>query len=93
MEFICELIFEIILEGIFGVTVKNPKLKTWIKTAFFLLIAEGVAGLLIWLSVRTYLNGNVSGGIGSGTVSVLLAVGFAIAAVYGHKRDWKQNND
>ena len=90
MEFICELIFEIILEGIFGLTIENPKAKTWTKTAYFLLVAEGFAGVVVWLSVKTYLDGNVSGGIGGGIIAVAWAVGTLIGAVYGHKRDWKQ---
>ena len=91
MDFICELIFEIILEGFFGLTVKNPKAKTWFKTVVFLLFAEAIAGLFIWMSVSTYQSGNISGGIGCGIVCAILAIGFLAAAIYGHKRDWKQD--
>lgn len=91
MEFICEFIFEVILEGIFDLTVKNPKVKTWVKTAVFLLIAESVAGLFAWLSVLTCRNGNQSGSIVCGIVSLALGVGFLAAAIYSHKKDWKQD--
>lgn len=91
MEFICELIFEIILEGFFGLTVENPKAKTWTKTIFYLLLAEGMAGVLVWAGIKTYLNGNVSGGIVCGIIAVAMAVGFLIGAIYGHKRNWKQD--
>ena len=90
MELLCELIFEIILEGFFGLTVKNPKAKLWTKTICFLVVAEGVAFFLAYLSVKTYLGGNVSGGIVSGVISGLLGIGFVFGAVYGHKRNWKQ---
>ena len=90
MEFICELIFEIILEGIFGLTVKNPKVKTWTKTAVFLLFAEAIAGFLMWMSVNTYFAGNVAGGIVGGVIALGLGIGFLIGAIYGHKREWKQ---
>lgn len=46
MGFLCEFIFELILEGIFGVTIKNPRVKTWVKTMVYLLLAEGVVVLL-----------------------------------------------
>ncbi len=93
MDFICELIFEIIFEGIFSLTVKNPKVKTWTKTVVFLLFAEAIAGFVAWMSVKTYLNGNASGGIGCGVMAAILGIGFVIGAVYGHKRNWKQAED
>lgn len=91
MEFLCELIFEIILEGVFGLTVKNPKVKTWVKTAFFVLFSEMVAGLIGWFSYQAYKNGNNSGGVGGVIIAVVLGIGFLAGAVYGHKRDWKQD--
>lgn len=91
MEFLCELIFEVILEGIFEVTVRNPKVKTWTKTAFFILFSETVAGLIGWFSYQAYKNGNVSGGIGGVVIAVVLGIGFLIGSIYGHKRDWKQD--
>ena len=91
MDFICELIFEIVLEGFFGLTVENPKAKTWTKTVCFLLLAEGFAGAMVWLSVEACLEGNVSGGIVVGIIAAW-AVGSLVGAVYGHKRNWKQDN-
>ena len=92
LEFLCELFFEIILEGFFGLTVENPKAKTWTKTVCFLLLAEGFAGVMVWLSVEAYLEGNVSGSIGVGIIAAAWAVGTLIGAVYGHKRNWKQDD-
>ena len=92
MDFICELIFEIVLEGFFGLTVENPKAKTWTKTVCFLLLAEGFAGAMVWLSVEACLEGNVSGGIVVGIIAAAWAVGSLVGAVYGHKRNWKQDN-
>lgn len=91
MEFLCELIFEIILEGIFGLTVRNPKVKTWAKTLFMVLFSETVAGLIGWSSYQAYKNGNVSGGIGGVIIAIVLGTGFLILSIYGHKRDWKQD--
>lgn len=90
MEFIGELIFEIILEGLFDVTVNNPKVKTWVKTAIFLVFAEAVAGFVAWISVNAYTSGNVTGGMVGGVIALGLAIGFLIGGIHGHKRDWKQ---
>ena len=90
MDFLCEFIFEVILEGVFGVTIKNPKAKTWVKTTVWLLLAEGVATLLGIASVSMYCGGNTSGEIGCGIISALLAIGFLFGGIYGHKNNWKQ---
>ena len=91
MEFLCELIFELLLEGVFGLTVRNPKVKTWVKTVFMLLFTQTVAGLIGWFSVQAYLNGNTSGGIGGCVIAAGLGIGFLVVVVYGHKREWKQD--
>ena len=91
MDFLCEFIFELILEGIFGVTIKNPRVKTWVKTMVYLLLAEGVVVLLGIAAVSMCRDGNTSGGIGCMVIAVLLGIGFLIGGIYGHKRNWKQD--
>lgn len=93
MEFLYELVFEIILEGIFGATIENPKVKTWFKTMVYLIFAEGVAVLLGIASISMYRGGNTSGGIGCGIISALLGICFLVGGIYGHKRNWKQVED
>ena len=93
MEFVYELIFEIILEGIFGLTVKNPKVKTWTKTLFFLLFSQLIAVFILYSGFSALQRGNTDGGIAIVVMGVALIVGFAAGAIYGHKRDWKQAED
>ena len=85
MEFFFEILFEVILEGIFGLTVKNPKVKNWVKTAVFLLISEAVAGLFLWLSFV----GDVDGILVVRLIAIALGIGFLAMAIDGHKRNWK----
>ena len=92
MDILIEFVFTAVLEGIFGLTVKNPKVKTWVKTLVFLLLAEGVALAIGILSFLSFKNGNTSGGIGCMVIAVLLGIGFLIGGIYGHKRDWKQDD-
>ena len=93
MDFICELIFEIVLEGVFGLTVKNPKVKTWTKTALFLLLSELIAAYLLYSGVAVLHRDNTEGGIVVIVMATMLAIGFVAGAIYGHKRDWKQSED
>ena len=90
MGFLCEFIFELILEGIFGVTIKNPRVKTWVKTMVYLLLAEGVVVLLGIAAVSMCRDGNKSGGIVCMVIAALLGIGFLIGGIYGHKRKWEQ---
>ena len=85
MDFLFEFIFTFLLEGIFGLTVKNPKVKNWVKTAVFLLIAEAVAGLALWLSFV----GDVDGILVVRLIAIALGIGFLAMAIDGHKRNWK----
>ena len=65
--------------------------NTKTKTVYFVVLSELVAAgiaLLGWLCFR---QGNTSGAICSWVIAGLLAIGFAAGAVYGHKRDWKQD--
>ena len=90
MDVIVEFIFEVVLECFLGLTVKNPKVKLWVRTLIYLLLAEGVAVLLGVASVYMYRGGNTDGGIGCGIISALLAIGFLIGGIYGHRNNWKQ---
>ena len=90
MDFLFELIFEIILEGIFGLTVKNPKVKNWVKTLVFLLMSEAFAGFILWLSYNAP-TAEPGGDIVCRIVAIALGAGFFLAAIYSHKRGWKQD--
>jgi len=73
----------LVLEGIFGLTIKNPKLKTRLKTVIFLLVTGVIVAVVIWLAFHS-ANGLV------GITGLALSALFICAAVEGHKRDWKQ---
>ncbi len=90
MDFLMEFIFEVVLEGICELTVRNPKVKLWVRTAVFLLIAEAVPVVIGIAAASMYRNGNTSGGIVVIIICTALAIGFLIGGVYGHKRKWEQ---
>ena len=90
MDFLGELIFEIILEGVFGLTVENPKVKTWVKTTVYLLMAEGFAAAVALMSISAFRQGNTAGAIACGALAAIMAVGFLIGSIHGHRREWKQ---
>ena len=90
MDFIAEFIFEVVLEGIFAVTVENPEVKTRVKTAVFLLITQFFTGLLTWITVDAWRQNN-DGWIVTCIFAILWGIGMLIAAIYGHKKGWPNN--
>ncbi len=89
MEFIAELIFEVILEGVFGLTIGNPKVKTWTKTIIYFLITQAITALMVLSSVHCLQEGNTGGYVIAG-LAVVWGIGMLIATVYSHKRNWKK---
>lgn len=89
MDFLFELLFEVVLEGIFHVTIGNPKVKNWVKTLLFSLFAQGIA---VWIACMA-LFGEAVSDTGRYVLLGLAAVwsaGTLIGAVFGHRRQWKQ---
>lgn len=89
MEIIGEFIFEIVLEGIFGLTVENPKVKTWVKTVAFLVISQLFTAAMAWLTYQAWKTNN-DGWIVVAIIAVAWCIGTLISSIYGHKRNWVQ---
>ena len=91
MDFLLELLFEGLLEGISALTIENQKVKTWVKTAVFVVLSQVVAGFAWFLALSVPpVDGNAGGNYICGAIALALTVGFLLAAVDGHNRDWKQ---
>ena len=89
MEFVFEFLFELIVEGIFGLTVKNSKVKTWVKTLVFLVMTEAVAVFFFLLSFAVPTETGKGGALVVRFIAIGLGIGFFVMAVDGHKRSWK----
>ena len=91
MEFLFEVILEGILEGVLGLTMENPKLKTWVKTAIFVVVSQAVAGFIWFLALNVPAEkGDLSGNYVCGAMALALSVGFLLGAIHGHRQQWKQ---
>lgn len=91
MEFIAEFFCEVILEGLFAVTVENPKVKTWVKTTVFLIVSQLLTAIIIAvaLDARQY---SPTGALIGGIIAAAWGIGMLIAAICGHKKGWPQEN-
>ena len=83
-----EVIFEFILEVIFGVAFDDTRIKTWIKTGLFILLFGALTALFTFMSVSAYQKGNADGCVITAIMAAVLGIGGMIGAIYGHKRDW-----
>lgn len=68
----------------------TSKIKTWKKTLVFLVFAEAIAGGMAWLAWRIFQNGNPSGALVTAVIAGFLALLFAVGAIIGHRKHWKQ---
>lgn len=92
VEFVLEILLEGLLEGIFGLTIENPKVKTWVKTAVFVALSQAVAGFLWFLALTIpAVDGDTSGNYVCGAIALVLTLGFLLGAIHGHKRNWQQD--
>lgn len=71
----------------------GDEVKTKTKTVYFVVLSELVAAVIAFFSWQIFRQGNPSGAIVGWIISGLLAIGFAAGAVYGHKKNWKQELD
>lgn len=91
MEFIAEFICEVILQGIFDVTIENPKVHTRVKTVIFTIFTQLITAGFVWLTVSAR-RANNDGWIICGILSVAWGIGMLIAAIYGHRKGWPKND-
>jgi hypothetical protein len=92
VEFAAEVVLELVLEGIFGLTIENPKVKTWVKTTVFVVFSQAVAGFVWFLAWNVPAeNGDYRGNYVCGAMALVLTLGFLLGAIRGHKRNWKQD--
>ena len=93
MEIIGEFIFEIVLEGIFGLTVENPKAKTWVKTMIVSLLF-GVLLALFGFLAYIGLKGSDWFLFGVGAILFLAFGALGVWLIpHRHKDNWKQDEE
>lgn len=90
MEFIAEIVFEVILEGVFSVTVDNPKVKKWVKTLIFSLMVHAITALLAWGAVSLLRKQDSNGYILAG-LAAAWGVGMLIGTICAHRKGWPNN--
>ena len=90
MEFIAEIIFEVIVEGIFSVTFDNPKVKTWVKTLIFSLMVHTITALLVWGAVALFREKDSAWYVLAGLAAVW-GIGMLIGTICAHRKGWPNN--
>lgn len=91
MEFLMELFFEILLEGVFHLTVKNQKIKLWVRTGFFIVFTQILTVLFAIGAVSLYSSGDGAWYVMAG-LAAAWGIGLLIAAIYGHRKGWPKND-
>ena len=90
MELLLEFLFELLFEVPFDAAMESKRLKTWVKTTLFIILGGAVVLLFAVITVSTACDGNISGAVAAGAVTLALLAMVIFGAIFGHKRNWKQ---
>ena len=90
MDFFMELIFEILLEGVCHLTVKNQRIKLWVRTGFFIVFTQIFTVLFAIGAVSLHSSGDGAWYVMAG-LAAAWGIGMLIAAIYGHRKGWPKN--
>ncbi len=71
----------------------SKTIRPGVKTAFFLVLSQGIAAGLGLLGWKTWHNGNQTGGLVIWAVTAALSVVFLVGAVIGYRKGWKSRTD
>ena len=92
MELLFEILFGIFFELPMEAAMEIKRLKTWVKTTVFLVMAN-LVDILFILVIRTcwYDRQDLFGAILLSGITLAWIVFTVWGAITGHKRHWKQN--
>ena len=90
MEFLAEIILEVILGIFVEIPMESEHVKTWIKTVFFLVLCGFIDGFVGFFFYQVcFVQRDLPGSVMIGAVLLFLLGVTIFGAVYGHKRNWK----
>lgn len=90
MDFIAEFICEVILEGLFELTVNNPRIKLWIRTVIFVIFTQTLTVLFSIGAVSLYSSGEGYWYI-MAVIAAIWGIGMLIGTILCHKKGWPEN--
>lgn len=90
MDFLLELVGELLFEAPFEAAMESRRVKTWVKTLLFSLLGGAMAALFTVMTVSVWRDQqNIVGT----AVLALITLGWSafvvFGAIRGHKRKWK----
>lgn len=91
MDFLLELVGELLFEAPFEAAMESCRVKTWVITLLFSLLGDAMAALFTVMTVSIWRDQQNMAGT---TVLALITLGWTAFVVYGairgHKRKWKR---
>jgi len=89
VELLLDFLFELLFEVPFDAAMDSKRLKTWVKTMLFSILGGAVVLLFAVITFSIACDGNVSGALTVGAVTLALLAMVIFGAICGHKRNWK----
>ena len=89
MDFLVELILEILFEAPIDAAMESKRLKTGVKTAIFCVLGGALFVFFAFLSFSAWIRRDVTAGVFMTAITVVFLFCVIVGAIRGHKRKWK----
>ena len=90
MDFLIEIILELLFEVPIEAAMESRRLKTGVKTALFCVLGGVITLFFAALTVQKWIaNDDFTGAFFMTLITALMLFGVIFGAIHGHKRKWK----
>lgn len=89
MDFLVELILELLFEVPIDLAMGSRRLKKSVKTVIFCVLGGGLTALFGAIAVLTRMDGDGKGAFFISLVTLVMLFGTVFGAIRGHKNNWK----
>ena len=91
MDFLVELIFEILFEAPIELAMGSRRLKKSDKTVLFCIIGGGLTVLFGFIGLSVWRDGDSTGAFFVSLITLVMLIGTILGAIRGHKTNWKSH--
>ena len=91
MDFLVELILEILFEAPLELAMGSRRLKKSVKTVLFCILGGGLTVLFGFIALCTWQDGDSTGAFFVSLITLVMLIGTIVGAIRGHKNNWKSD--
>ena len=90
MDFLVEIILELLFEVPLDLAMGSRRLKKSVKTVMFCILGGILTVLFGFIALCTWQDGNSTGAFFISLITFVMLIGNILGAIRGHKSNWKR---